>query len=173
MGLRMDSFKVWLRALLADGESLKRSGNGMVGYTPASTTGTETLTNKTLTSPSFGNGASCETATVATTNATATTVWSKALTDSTVYLVTVTLVGRRTDGTAGRATYKRQVIVYVEGGSLTIGTPDTMGTDVESTAGYDITITNSSTTLQVEATGASGHTITWTAMVDICSASGA
>ena len=49
MGFRPDSIKSWLRAVLADGESLKRSGYGIIGYTPASTTGTETLTNKTLT----------------------------------------------------------------------------------------------------------------------------
>lgn len=170
MGLRIDSFKGWLRTLLADGESLKRSGSGLVGYTPASTTGTETLTNKTLTSPSLGNGGSFETATAQTTDGTVTTVWSKALTDNTVYLVTVTLVGRRAS-TAGRATYKRQVLVYVEGGSLTLGTPDVIGTDVESTAGYDITIDNSGTTLRVRATGASSHTIRWNALVEIASAS--
>ena len=78
MGFRPDSLKSWLRSLLADGESIKRSSNGIVGYTPVSTTGAETLTNKTLTapvitSPSLGNGASIETASVATTDGTVTT----------------------------------------------------------------------------------------------------
>ena len=170
MGLRWDTFKAFLRTVVSDGESLKRSGNGFVSFAPVSTTGAETLTNKTLTSPGFGNGASVETATAQTTDGTVTTVWSKALTDNTVYLVTVTLVGRRAT-TAGRATYKRQVMVYVESGTLTLGTPDVIGTDVESTAGYDVTIDNSSTTLRVRATGASSHTIRWNAFVEIASAS--
>ena len=175
MGFRPDSLKSWLRSLLADGESIKRSSNGIVGYTPVSTTGAETLTNKTLTapvitSPSLGNGASIETASVATTDGTVTTVWSKVLADSTVYELDITLVGRRS-GTAGRAVYRRRVTAYVEAGTLTVGSPDTVGTDLESTAGYDITIASTGTTVQVKATGASSHTMAWTARVAIASAS--
>ncbi len=175
MGFRPDSLKSWLRSLLADGESIKRSSNGIVGYTPVSTTGAETLTNKTLTapvitSPSLGNGASIETASVATTDGTVTTVWSKVLADSTVYELDITLVGRRS-GTAGRAVYRRRVTAYVEAGTLTVGSPDTVGTDLESTAGYDITIASTGTTVQVKATGAAGHTMAWTARVAIASAS--
>ena len=160
----------WLRSLAADGQAIKRSGATFAGFTPVSTTGAETLTNNTLTAPSFGNGASVETATAQTTDGTVTTVWSKALTDNTVYLVDVVLVGRRAT-TAGRAVYRRSAVVYVEGGTLTIVTPDTIGTDVESTAGYDITIDNSGTTLRVRATGASSHTIRWDARVELVSAS--
>lgn len=170
MGFRPDSIKSWLRAVLADGESLKRSGYGIIGYTPASTTGTETLTNKTLTSPSWGNGASIETASVATTDATATVCWSKALADSTVYELDITLVGRRSD-TAGRAVYRRRVTAYVEAGTLTVGSPDTIGTDLESTGGYDITIASTGTTVQVTVKGAASHTMAWTARVAIASAS--
>jgi hypothetical protein len=180
MGFRPDSLKSWLRSLLDDGGSLRRSGNGIVSYTPASTTGTETLTNKTLTAPtittptittpSWGNGSSIETAAVATTDATATVCWSKALADSTVYELDITLVGRRS-GTAGRAVYRRRVTAYVEAGTLTLGTPDTIGTDLESTGSYDITIDNSGTTVRVRATGANSHTIAWTARVAIASAS--
>ena len=78
--------------------------------------------------------------------------------------------GRRS-GTAGRAVYRRRVTAYVEAGSLTVGSPDTVGTDLESTAGYDITIASTGTTVQVKATGASGHTMAWTARVAIASAS--
>lgn len=129
----------------------------------------QTLTNKTLTSPSFGNGASVETGTAQTTDGTVTNVWTKALADNTVYELEVTLVGRRTDS-AGRAVYRRRVVVYVEGGTVTVGSPDTIGTDVESTGGYDITIDNSTTTLRVRATGANGHTIRWNATVRLHSA---
>lgn len=170
----------WLRSVVADGGSLKRSGNAIVSYTPASTTGTETLTNKTLTSPaintpvitspSYGNGASEETATATTTDGTVTTVWSKALADNTVYELAITLVGRRTDS-AGRAVYRRRVMIYVQDGSVTVGSPDTIGTDVETTAGYDITIDNSTLTARVRATGNAGHTIKWNARVQIASAS--
>ena len=37
MGLRLDSFKSWLRTLLDDGQVLKRSGNGFVGISAATT----------------------------------------------------------------------------------------------------------------------------------------
>lgn len=175
MGFRPDSIKSWLRTLVDDGGALKRSGNGFASFVPVSTTGAETLTNKTLTapvitSPSLGSGASIETASVATTDGTVTTVWSKALADSTVYELDITLVGRRS-GTAGRAVYRRRVTAYVEAGTLTVGSPDTVGTDLESTGGYDITIASTGTTVQVKATGAVGHTMAWTARVSIASAS--
>lgn len=170
MGFRPDSLKSWLRTLVDDGGALKRSGNGFASFVPVSTTGAETLTNKTLTAPSWGNGASIETASIATTDATATVVWSKVLADSTVYELDITLVGRRS-GTAGRAVYRRRVTAYVEAGTLTVGSPDTVGTDLESTAGYDITIASTGTTVQVKATGASSHTMAWTARVAIASAS--
>ena len=170
MGFRPDSLKSWLRTLVDDGGSIKRSGNGFASFVPVSTTGAEVLTNKTLTAPSWGNGASIETAAIATTDATATVCWSKELADSTVYELDITLVGRRS-GTAGRAVYRRRVTAYVEAGTLTVGSPDTVGTDLESTAGYDITIASTGTTVQVKATGASGHTMAWTARVAIASAS--
>ncbi len=129
----------------------------------------KTLTSPVLTTPSFGNGTSIETATANTTNGTVTTVWSKVLADSTVYELDITLVGRRTD-VAGRAVYRRRVVVYQEAASVTVGTPDVIGTDLESTAGYDVTIDNSTTTLRVRATGNTGHAITWTATVRIASA---
>ena len=168
----------WLRSVVADGGSLKRSGNAIVSYLPVSTTGSETLTNKTLTSPaintptittpSYGNGMSEETATASTTDGTVTTVWSKTLADNTVYELSITLVGRRTDS-AGRAVYRRRVLVYVQGGTLTVGSPDTIGTDVETTAGYDITIDNSGLVARVRATGNAGHSIKWNARVVISS----
>lgn len=140
---------------------------------------TQTLTNKTLTSPtintptittpSIGNGSSVETATASTTDGTVTTVWSKALADNTAYELDVVLVGRRTDS-AGRAVYRRRVTVYVESGVATLGTPDVIGTDLESTGGYDVTIDMSSTTARVRATGAAGHSIKWNATVRIHSA---
>lgn len=111
-----------------------------------------------------------ETAAADTTNSTVTTVWSWEMPDSTVACLDITLVGRRQGATAGRALYRRSVIVYREAGTVTVGTPDTIGTDVESTAGYDITIDNSGATVRVRATGANSHTIRWAAAVHITSA---
>jgi len=108
--------------------------------------------------------------TAQTTNDTVTTVWSATLADSTVYELEVVLVGRRAT-TAGRAVYRRRVVAYVESGSLTVETPDVIGTDFETTAGYDITIDASGTTLRVRATGDVGHTIRWNARVTLLSAS--
>ena len=107
-----------------------------------------------------------ETGTALTTDDTVTTVWSRGLENNTAYFADIVLMGRRSDS-AGRALYHRTALVYVESGTLTIATPDAIGTDVESTAGYDITIDNSSTTLRVRATGASGHTIRWVARVNL------
>ncbi len=97
-------------------------------------------------------------------------MWSKALDDHTVYEVEIVLVGRRTDA-AGRAVYRRRVVAYVESGTLTVETPDVVGTDVETTAGYDITIDNDGTTLRVRATGDTGHTLRWNARVTLLAAS--
>lgn len=136
----------------------------------------QTLTNKTLTSPSFGNGHSVETATVNTTNNTVTTVWSKTLADNTVYELDVTLLGRRTNpaaaGTSEYAVYRRRVVYTRDnaGAATIVGTAETIGTDRESTAGYDITIDASTNDVRVRATGATSHNVTWTATVRIHSA---
>lgn len=106
---------------------------------------------------------------VTTTTNAVTTVWSWKMPDNTVACLDITLVGRRS-GTAGRALFRRSVIVYREAGTVTVGTPDTIGTDVESTAGYDITIDMSSTTVRVRATGNAGHSIKWNATVRLFSA---
>jgi len=108
--------------------------------------------------------------TAQTVDGTTTTVWSKALNNNTVYEVEIVLVGRRTNA-AGRAVYRRRVVAYVESGTLTVETPDVVGTDVETTAGYDITIDNDGTTLRVRATGDTGHTLRWNARVTLLTAS--
>ena len=62
-------------------------------------------------------------------------------------------------------------MAYVESGTLTVETPDVVGTDVETTPGYDITIDNDGTTLRVRATGDAGHTLRWNARATLLSAS--
>lgn len=116
------------------------------------------------------HGTTVHDGTVQTVDATTTTVWSKALDDSTVYEVEITLVGRRTDAT-GRAVYRRRVVAWVESGALTVETPDVVGTDVETTAGYGIVVDADGTTLRVRATGDAGHTLRWTARVTLLAVS--
>jgi hypothetical protein len=43
MGLRMDSFKIWLRSVLDDGHVLQRSGVGIVSVAPTSLTTRQTI----------------------------------------------------------------------------------------------------------------------------------
>lgn len=135
----------------------------------------QTLTNKTLTAPGFGNGSSVETATVATTTNAATTAWSKTLADDTVYELDVTVVARRTNpaaaGTSEHAVYRRRVTVSRDGaGGATVGTTDTIGTDVETTGGYGVTVDASSNDVRVRVTGASSHNLRWNVTVRIHSA---
>lgn len=100
-------------------------------------------------------------ATVATTDATPTTAATLALSDDTAYLLTVEIVGRRTDA-AGRCCYVRRALVYREAaGAATIqGMIDTPFTR-ESTAGYGATLTASGNNILVQVTGAAAHAINW------------
>lgn len=135
----------------------------------------QTFTNKTLTAPSFGNGSSVETATVATTTNAATTAWSKTLADDTVYEIDVTVVARRTNpaaaGTSEHAVYRRRVTVSRDGaGAATVGTTDTIGTDVETTGGYGVAIDTSTNDVRVRVTGAASHNLRWNVTARVHSA---
>lgn len=102
--------------------------------------------------------------TVATTDATPTLLWEMTLADNTAYDVDFSIVARRTDGTAGRARYKRNVLVYREAaGIATIqGSVVTPTADVESAAGWDVTVQiDGANKLQVLVTGAAASAIRW------------
>lgn len=114
-----------------------------------------------------GTDAYFESGSATTTDGTVTTVWEKDLPDGFVGALDIILVGHREGATAGRAMYRRSVIAYRAGSSAAVGSPDTLGTDVETTAGYDITVNATGTKVRVRATGASSHTIRWTCGVRI------
>lgn len=118
-----------------------------------------------------GGDTRIESAAVTTTSATVTTVWSWEMPDGAVACLDITVVGRRRGATAGKALYRRSVIVDREAGTVTVGTPDVIGTDVETTSGYDITINASGAAVRVRVTGASGHTIRWVARVALTTVS--
>jgi hypothetical protein len=102
---------------------------------------------------------------VATTDATPTLLWEMTLADNTAYDVDFSIVARRSDGgTAARARYKRNVLVYREaGGIATIqGSVVTPTADVESVGGWDVTIQiDGANKLQVLVTGAAAAGIRW------------
>lgn len=98
---------------------------------------------------------------VSTTTAAVAVSKSFTLDDNSVYLVRCVTVARRTDA-AGRAMYRREALVYREGGAATLqGTVDTIGADKESNAAWDADITVSSNDAECEVTGAADQDLNW------------
>jgi hypothetical protein len=112
------------------------------------------------------------TAAIQTTDATQTTLWSKALADTTLYWVEVSVIGRDTAGTE-RAMYGKKVLVYREGGGATIqGTVQDVHADVETSAGIDVTFTVSGNNVRVSVTGLAATTFNWVATIKYQAVSG-
>ncbi len=99
--------------------------------------------------------------TVATTDATSTTIATIAIPDNTVVLLKTDIVARRTDA-AGRAAYMRNALVFREAaGSATIlGSVDTPFTR-ESTVQYNATISVSGNNALITVQGFGTHNIDW------------
>lgn len=105
-------------------------------------------------------------ATLATTNATATVLWSKSIADNEVTLITVQVVCG-TDNGATAGAYTRSCLVRKPGtGSAVIVSSTTMGIDLESNAYLNLTWSISGgNTIQMLATGIAATTINWRAEV--------
>jgi len=105
-----------------------------------------------------------ECANVSTTDATVTTLWSKAVPLSSVVSVHATVVGMVSGG-GGRATYNRTASAYrTSSSNVTLGGASTaVGTDYESSAGFDcaIDVDTTTQTIRVRVTGAAATTIAW------------
>lgn len=104
-----------------------------------------------------------ETAKVATADGTVTTLWSKVVPLGTVISVDAQVVGLVSGG-GGRATYNRQASAYRAAGNVTLGAASTtVGTDYESTAGFDcaIDVDTTTQTVRVRVTGAAATAIAW------------
>lgn len=106
-----------------------------------------------------GSELKTRTSAVQTTDDTQTTLYSLTLSDTSVYWLEASIIGRKTDGT-DRAYYVRQTLVYREGGSATLGTIQTPVTD-ESDASWDATFTVASNDILVRVTGVAATTINW------------
>ena len=108
---------------------------------------------------------------VATTDATVTEMVTPArwtLADEQSYAVTITIHARQDTG-ADHAMYKRMLIIERTGGTVALsGTVQTIGTDIESDATWDITLTADDTnkSLKVEVTGAAAHNLRWVAVIE-------
>jgi hypothetical protein len=112
-----------------------------------------------------GSESKTTTAAIQTTDATVTDLFTIALSDSTVYVVEVSVVGRDAAGTE-RAMYGKKALVYREGGGATLqGAVQDVHADVETTAGLDATIVVASNNAKVQVTGIAATTINWVATV--------
>jgi hypothetical protein len=105
---------------------------------------------------------------VTTTDATVTTVDTIPITASSTYLIQTRIVGRRTGGVSGTAddgcSYVRRGTYTTKAGTVTLmGAVETIGTDREDQAGFDATLTISSTNVLVRVTGAASNNMSWQA----------
>jgi hypothetical protein len=103
-----------------------------------------------------------------TTDATVKTVDTIAITASSTYLIQTRIVGRRTGGVSGTAddgcSYVRRGTYTTKAGVVTLmGAVETIGTDREDQAGFDATLTISSTNVLVRVTGAASNNMSWQA----------
>jgi hypothetical protein len=144
---------------------------------------TQTLTNKTLTSPTIGgtpivtattttaNGNSKVTITdaianVQTTNATETNLYTFSIPDEAVTCVDVLCTAVQSTAAAG-ASYKRTITFISDGGTVTVvGSLRDNQTDEDSSA-WDFTVDNSFSTCRVIVTGEAATTIQWGAAIRI------
>lgn len=127
MGLRMDSFKIWLRIVLADGEALRRSGNGFESvavpvkseantFTAAQTIAPTAATSGvrtalTVTQPAdTGRTASTEQSSVYV-NLGATTTWATGAINNQRFV----RISAPTIAFAGASTVTNAATVYIEG----------------------------------------------------------
>jgi hypothetical protein len=91
---------------------------------------------------------------VTTSDATVTTLFSKTLATDSAYRIIAKIVARRTDGTAARAKYVREALVYRISSTATLqGSVQLPVADIESDANWDATIDVSSNDVRVRITG--------------------
>lgn len=110
-----------------------------------------------------------ETAKVTTTDATVTTLWSKAVPKNGVVVALAQVVTINADGSE-RAAYTRTMSAYRAAGDVTaLGAVATLGTDGESTVGMDCTMDVDTTTqsLRVRVTGKAATTLNWRCRVQL------
>lgn len=157
--------------VLADSHRIM-AGNGGADFITASSSsvtvasGASTFTVKPVAAVADGN-ARCKVysniASVQTTDATATTIYSWTPTDEAVTMVTAEVTAVTSTGAAG-ATYIRRARIKRDGGTVTVATPVDVGTDEDGFNG-DVTIDNSGTTARIRVTGVAATTADWGCVV--------
>jgi hypothetical protein len=123
----------------------------------------------------FGTGTASNELTQARTTTTSNAVTTLAtipIAASYTYLIDVKVTARRTGGSAGTAddgaTYWRKASYTTKAAVVTLmGAVQTIGTDTEDQAGWDCTLTISTTNVLVRVTGATNNNITWTADISV------
>ncbi|CAB4191725.1 hypothetical protein UFOVP1229_108 [uncultured Caudovirales phage] len=104
--------------------------------------------------------------TVNTTDNTVTTLATIPITSGRTYMIEARVAARRTGGSSGTAedgaSYCRRGTYTTKSGTVTLmGSVQTIGTDAEDQAGWDVTMTISSTNVLVRVTGATNNNVTW------------
>ncbi len=105
-------------------------------------------------------------AAVTTTDNTQTTLKTITLAAGATYQIEAKITARRTGGSSGTAddgaSYERRATYSTKSGTVTLmGSVQTIGTDAEDQAGWDVTCTISGSTVLVRVTGATNNNVTW------------
>lgn len=108
-----------------------------------------------------GSGMYRETAAVTTTNDAVTTLWSKTLSDNTVYRMYVGISARRSDSGTENGIFERVFKVYRQGAGAVLGTVTTPWADDQTSMAGLITIDVSSNDIRVRVTGEAAKTFEW------------
>jgi hypothetical protein len=105
------------------------------------------------------------TANVKTADDTQTTLMDIVLTAASAIVVEFTIVGNQSGG-SNRASYKRRATVYRDGSATAAlqGSVETIGTDVESDANWNVAVDVDSNSVRVRVTGVAATNINWGAV---------
>ena len=105
-------------------------------------------------------------ATVTTSNATETTIWTHGMSDESAYYVVATVICQDS-ATNTRCAYQRTCLAYRNGGgAATIEGQSSVDT-IESSAAYNCTFDTSVNSLRLRVTGAAGTTVRWRARIEM------
>lgn len=102
------------------------------------------------------------TATATSINATPTVLFSLNSTDNVVWNLTANAQARRSSG-LDRAVFERKIMAYRESSPVILGKEHSLFTD--KTTGYGLVWQASGNSVELVATGLSGHTVYWTATI--------
>lgn len=103
--------------------------------------------------------------TVTTLTATATTIWTETMPTDSVWDVEFVVGARATDGS--RAAYRRISRFSRATAGAALMSTDSVGTDQEDVAGWDVTVAASGQAARLQVTGDAARTVNWKALVRV------